>query len=196
MDGSPEVIIPAIIRKSHIARYERGVTLAGTIFPAEELGEDVLQGIERLLISSGYRGIFDLEINIANGRLWFGELNLRSGGPNYSYFYSGINLPAIAVKDLLGMSVSESEKHVSHYGTSFVYEKVAYKDHMMGYLTRSELNAVLSQADHGLIRNDDDPVPYGLFRKQVSEDIFSARKKRLKKHLKRFASRLKQMLRH
>ena len=195
-DGSPEVIIPAIIRKSQIARYERGVTAAGTICPAEELGSDVLEGIKRLLIISGYRGIFDLEINIANGKLWFGELNLRSGGPNYSYFYSGVNLPAIAVKDLLGMPVSESEKKVSHYGTSFVYEKVAYKDHMMGYLTRAELNALLREADHGLIRNDDDPVPYKMFRKHLSKEVFSKRKKRFKKHLKRFTSRIKRIIRH
>lgn len=195
-NGSPEVLIPAIIRKSHIARYERGVTLAGTIHPAEELGVDVLNGISRLLISSGYRGIFDLEINIANGKLWFGELNLRSGGPNYAYFYSGINLPAIAVKDMLGLPVSESEKKVSHYGTSFVYEKVAWKDHMMGYLSRAELNEVLGRADHGLIRNADDPIPYDLFRKKTSEELLAMKKKRFKKQLKRFVSRIKRVIRH
>ena len=195
-DGSPEVLIPAIIRKSHIAEYERGVTMAGTICPAEELGESTLQSLQQLLISSGYRGIFDLELNFANGKLWFGELNLRSGGPNYSYFLSGINLPAIAVKDLLDMPVSEGDKKVSRYGISFVYEKVLWKEYLTGHISLSELRRIMRQADYGLLNSSDDPVPYEMFRKSVSADIMAKRKKRLKKLLKRFASRIKRLARH
>ena len=190
-DGSEEVIIPAIIRKSHIAEYERGVTMAGTICPAEELGEDTLRALRQLLVSSGYRGIFDLELNLAGGRLWFGELNLRSGGPNYSYFLSGVNLPAVAVKDLLGMPVSEEEKKVSRCGVTFVYEKALYKEYLTGHISRSELRSILRDADHGLLNSSDDPVPYEMFRKSVRADIVKKEKKRLRKFLKRFVSHIR-----
>lgn len=187
-DGSPEVIVPAIIRKSCVASYERGVTVAGTIHPAEELGAETLEGIKQLLILSGYRGIFDLEINMTGGRLWFGELNLRSGGPNYAYYLSGINLPELTVRDLLGLPVSENEKRVKDYGLSFVYEKVLWKEYMTGKITRSELNEMVSKADSGFIESSDDPVPYDLFMKMTAKELREKRIRRIKKRLKRLLS--------
>lgn len=184
-DGSLEVIVPAIIRKSCVASYERGVTVAGTMHPAEELGEDVLKGIERLIVSSGYRGIFDLELNMAGGRLWFGELNLRSGGPNYAYYLCGINLPELVVKDLAGLPIYEDEKKAARYGISFVYEKVLWKEYMTGKITRSELNEMLAGADYKFIENSDDPLPYKIFKRKTAEEIREKRKKRIKKRLKR-----------
>lgn len=187
-DGSLEVIVPAIIRKSCVASYERGVTVAGTIHPAEELGEGVLKGIERLIKSSGYRGIFDLELNIADGRMWFGELNLRSGGPNYAYYLSGINLPELVVKDLAGLPISEEEKKAAKYGISFVYEKVLWKEYMTGRITKAELDGMINKADFGFINNSDDPVPYEIFMKKTAEEMRERRMKRIKKRLKRLLS--------
>lgn len=187
-DGSLEVIVPAIIRKSRVAAYERGVTVAGTIHPAEELGDDVLKGIEGLIKSGGYRGMFDLELNVADGRMWFGELNLRSGGPNYAYFLSGINLPELVVKDLAGLPISEDEKKAARYGISFVYEKVLWKEYMTGKITKAELNDMIAKADCGFIENSDDPVPYEIFKKHTGEEIRARRNKRIKKRLKRLIS--------
>lgn len=187
-DGSPEVIIPAIIRKSYVASYERGVTAAGVIHPAEELGTETLEGIKTLLINSGYRGIFDLEINIAYGKMWFGELNLRSGGPNYAYYLSGINLPELVVKDLLGLPISEDEKRVAQYGISFIYEKVLWKEYMTGRINRSELNEMIRKADFGFIENSDDPVPYRLFRKKTAEELRSRAIRKIKRRLRRLVS--------
>ena len=187
-DGTPEVIVPAIIRKSCVASYERGVTVAGTIHAADELGEDILKGIEKLILSSGYRGIFDLELNIAGGKLWFGELNLRSGGPNYAYYLSGINLPELVVKDLAGLPVSEEEKHAARYGISFVYEKVLWKEYMTGRITRAELDEMTEKADCGFIENSDDPVPYEIFMKKTEEEMRERKKKRIKKRLMRLLS--------
>ena len=43
-----EIIIPAIIQKTHVAQYEKGVTLAGKVVPFERLG-DVREKIINLL---------------------------------------------------------------------------------------------------------------------------------------------------
>lgn len=87
-----KTIIPAVIRKTAVSQQETGVTLAGVVEPAEYIGDN-LEKAKAMLTGMKYVGMFDMEFNIANGKLYFNELNLRSGGPNYAYFASGINLP-------------------------------------------------------------------------------------------------------
>jgi D-alanine-D-alanine ligase-like ATP-grasp enzyme len=101
-----EIIIPAIIKKWNVAQYEKGVTLAGKIVPAEELG-DLKDKIVQMLKAFHYVGMLDMELNVVGDKIYFNEVNLRSGGPNFAYFMSGVNLPALYVKEALG------EKHTS-----------------------------------------------------------------------------------
>lgn len=158
-----EVIIPAIIRKTRVAQQTKGVTLTGKIIPFEELG-DLQEKVVELLKKFRYVGMFDMELTVVGDRIYFNEVNLRSGGPNYAYFKSGVNLPALFVKEILGERHLPEEEKVGEYGKTFIYEKVAWDDYIHGYMTKKELKQAIEQADITLLYNKEDPMPQRLFR--------------------------------
>ena len=161
-----QVIIPAIIKKLNVAKYEKGVTLAGRLFPLEDLGE-LKDKIIAMLKQFRYMGMFDMELNIVGDKIYFNEVNLRSGGPNFAYFMSGVNLPALYVKEATGGKHTPEEEKVAEYGKSFIYEKVAWEDHIHGYMSKKKLQERLDGADIRLLCNDDDPAPGKLFMKEM-----------------------------
>lgn len=175
LDG--EVIIPALIEKTGIARHEKGVTLSGTVVSWDRVGEDVKKAVFSFVESLGYTGMFDLELNLCGDKLYFGEINLRSGGPNFAYFLSGVNLPALVVKHLYGESCGELPKSVREYGRSFVYEKVAWEDYIYSHISRRKLRERIFSADFTLLCCDADKKPGRIFRRRIR---LSAIKHRLK----------------
>ena len=181
-----EIIIPAIIRKWNVAKYERGVTLAGKIVPFEELG-DLQEKIVAMLKKFHYVGMFDMELNIVGDKIYFNEVNLRSGGPNFAYFMSGVNLPALFVKEALGERHTAEEECVSAYGKSFIYEKVAWEDYMHGYMSKRELDDRMAAADITLLNNTDDPEPCRLFMRQMKLSLCKARLVRSKRKFVKWA---------
>lgn len=193
-----EIIIPAIIRKWNVAKYERGVTLAGKIVPFEELG-DLQEKIVNMLKEFHYVGMFDMELNIVGDQIYFNEVNLRSGGPNFSYFRSGVNLPALFVKEATGTRHTPEEEKISEYGKSFVYEKVAWEDYMHGHMTKRDLEDRLAAADITLLHYDQDPAPSRLFMKQMRLSTYKSKLKKTKRKLagkfKRFKKKLKKGIR-
>ena len=178
-----EIIIPAIIKKTNVAQHEKGVTLAGKVVPFEEIGE-IKENIIKMLKSFHYVGMFDMELNIVGDRIYFNEVNLRSGGPNYSYYMSGINLPELIVKELLGEKHFSDEEKVKEFGKSFIYEKVAWDDFIYGFITKKELNGLITNADIKLLYNDDDPEPAKLFVKEVKKKAVKRRIKIIIKNVK------------
>lgn len=177
-----EIIIPAIIRKWNVAKYERGVTLAGKIVPFEDLGE-LQEKIVAMLKKFRYVGMFDMELNIVGDKIYFNEVNLRSGGPNFAYFMSGVNLPALFVKEATGTRHTPEEEKVSRYGQSFIYEKVAWEDYMHGYMSKRELQDRLAAANITLLNNADDPAPCKLFMRQMKLSLCKAKLKEAKRGL-------------
>lgn len=175
-----KVIIPAVIRKTAVSRHETGVTLSGVVEPVEYAG-DTLEKVKAMLMDTKYVGMFDLELNIANGKIYFNELNLRSGGPNYAYFASGINLPDLFVKTVTGQDYTPEEECVKETGKSFVYEKVAWEDYIFGYINKRQLNAHINGNEIKLLNNADDPQPGKIYAATVQK---TAHKRRLKRKLK------------
>ncbi|MDY2679846.1 MAG: hypothetical protein SOV50_04245, partial [Lentihominibacter sp.] len=163
-----EIILPAIIWKRIVAQYDKGVPLAGKTYPAEELGE-ILDKVINLLKSFHYYGMFDLGLNIVNGRIYFNEINMRSGGTNFVYFRSGVNLPDIFIRGITGQSRNLSEEKITEYGKTYIYEKVAWDDYFHGYLSRDELDECMRSADIKIMCNDDDPAPGESFTKEMEE---------------------------
>ena len=153
-----EVIIPGSIRKTRVAEYNRGVTLAGEVVPVEEI-RDIAEKIMKLMRRFHYIGMFDMELNVVGDQIYFNEVNLRCGGPNYAYFASGANLPALAVEALCGIPIDPEEGRMSGSGKSFVYEKVAWEDYIHGYMTKKELRQTIQKADITLLHSHDDPKP-------------------------------------
>ena len=164
-----EIIIPAIIRKTDVAQHERGVTMGGYLAPFDELGP-VCENIKAMLRELHYVGMFDMELNLVGDTYYFNEVNFRSGGPNFSYFCSGVNLPVLFVKEALGQGHAPEEEKVATFGKSFIYEKVAWEDHLNGFLSMRQLNEKIKNADFGLISYADDPEPEKVFLHLMHQD--------------------------
>ena len=185
-----EIIIPAIIRKWNVAKFERGVTLAGKVVPFEELG-DLQEKIISMLKKFRYVGMFDMELNIVGDKIYFNEVNLRSGGPNFAYFMSGVNLPALYVKEATGHKHSPEEEKITKFGQSFIYEKVAWEDYIHGHMTKRDLKNRLAAADITLLHNELDPAPSKAFRKQIFLSYHWKKVKNFKKQLRKSLGKLK-----
>ena len=188
-----EVIIPAIIKKWNVAQHELGVTLAGKVVPVEELG-DLQEKIVEMLRKFHYVGMFDMELNIVGDKIYFNEVNLRSGGPNFAYFRSGVNLPALFVKEVLGVRHTPEEEKVETFGKSFVYEKVAWEDYMHGHMTKQGLEDRLAAADITLLHYDEDPKPSKVFMRQMWVSMANAKYKKAKKKVKKTLAKIKKRL--
>ena len=188
------VIIPGILRKTGTAYHERGVATDGRMCDPRELGKD-LDSIIAMLQRCNYVGMFDMDLHIAKAGVFFGELNLRSGGHNYAYFLNGVNLPAIAVQGLMGEEVAEEACEIPSFGRTFVNEKVIWKEYLEGYASRNRLNRALAGADDHLIISSDDPAPGQLFEKNMRRDLRKRRKKRVRNGLKRCTRPLRTFLR-
>ena len=179
-----KVIIPAIIRKTMVAQYEKGVTLAGVVRPFEELDEELRDKLVRLMQSFSYFGMFDLELNVVKGKIYFNEVNLRSGGPNFAYFMSGVNLPVLVVRELTGEGHTPKDEKVREYGRSFIYEKVAWDDYANNMISKRKLKSLLSSADIRLLEYEEDPKPTELFYENTMERAERIRRRKRKEALK------------
>lgn len=179
----PKVIIPAIIKKTNVAQYEKGVTLAGKVVPFEEMG-DITDKVIAMLKEFHYFGMFDMEFNVVGDKLYFNEVNLRSGGPNFSYYMSGVNLPKLFVDEAMGKGHTAEDEKVEEYGKSFIYEKVAWDDHIHGFMSKKELDAAIEAADIKLLYNDDDPAPAEYFLEHVKIQKRNYQKKAVKRAIK------------
>lgn len=179
-----EVIIPAVIRKTQVAQYEKGVTLAGQVVDNSYIS-DIWDAVIKMMKSFHYFGMFDMEFNVVGDKLYFNEVNLRSGGPNYSYFKSGVNLPALFVKEAKGQGHSPEDGQVKELNKHFIYEKVAWDDYLHEMITKKELNDLIDKADIHLLFDDDDPAPGEYFKAKTRRRKLSRKKKKVKKLIKR-----------
>lgn len=178
-----EVIIPAIIKKTNMAEAEKGITLAGQIVSFDEIKE-VQNEIIEMMKSFHYTGLFDMELYVVRGKIYFSRVNFRIGEPNYSYFISGVNLPALYVKEVSGEGHTAEEEKVKEFGKSFIYEKAAWKDYIEGFISKDELNDYIALSDFALICNEDDPVPGNIFMKNVKKQAFRRKLGRIKRKIK------------
>lgn len=185
-----EIIIPGIIKKTCVAKHEKGVTLSGMIYPFEELG-DLCPKIVEMLRKFHYVGMFDMEFNVVGDKVYFNEVNFRSGGPNYSYFMSGANIPNIVVSELTTHTHDKEDEKIKKFGQNFIYEKVAWEDCVHGFMTREELELRLKQADFGLLNDERDPGPYDAFMNGLlAEEKANKKKEQQKKKAARREKRV------
>lgn len=162
-----KVIIPGILEKINIAQHERGVTMAGKMHAVSDIAvfKREIQKIVDLLGSFNYYGMFDMEMNLVGRTLYFGEVNFRSGGPNFAYTLSGVNLPSMLAKALKGEDFEITD--INEFGKTYVYEKVAWEDYIHGYLTKEEMQEIIDGADFKLLENPHDPKPGAIFNRKI-----------------------------
>ncbi len=163
-----EIILPGIVWKRVVAQRDKGVPLEGKTFPKEELGV-FQEKIIKFLQEFHYIGMFDLGFNIVGKDIYFNELNVRSGGTNFVYFGSGVNLPDLYVRMATGQAYDKEETEIKEFGKSYIYEKVAWNDYLHDYITKEELEKWTAEAEIKFIVRDDDPVPGEIFMAEMEK---------------------------
>ena len=159
------VLIPALLKRIHVGRHERGVTIVGELVEiSTEL--DFQEKIELFLKSLNYTGLFCMDLIKTLDAVYLSEINFRSAGSLYGYVRAGANLPDILVSVLIGKTrdLSVSVK----MGTRFFYDKVGWEDLMHGYCTLKDFRRYMRESDFSLMKDDMDPTPGRLlYRKMI-----------------------------
>lgn len=175
------IVLPGLIRKTRVGKHGTGVTLTGELVPNDILGSDTAEKAIELLKSFHYTGMFGMEFAFANGKFYFNEVNLRSAGETFAYYHNGVNLAELYVKGLLGESFPTEDEQMNAYGKTLIYDKIAWEDHIHGYITKEELDECIKTSDFAILMNDDDPAPGELFLKQAREQLQKNRRRHIKR---------------
>ena len=92
------VVIPGTINKVRSWPPNRGSTSYAHFVPGVEC-EDINKLIH-FVQSTGYSGIFDIEMMIADGKAWFIEINYRNGQYGYTLTKAGYNLASAWIQGI------------------------------------------------------------------------------------------------
>lgn len=177
-----EVVIPGILQiidMSHGGHY--GVACKGKVMPTTGF-EELIKMFKELLIRIGYFGLFDIDFYQSDGKMYFGELNLRFGGSGYAVTKMGVNLPGMMIRSLCGESINDMQKEVLGTAT-YVNERMLLDDWVSGYISTKKYSQMLSSADIRFVYDKDDPMPCGVY-----DDYRRSVSIKLKRFIKRFLS--------
>ena len=174
-DGK-EVIIPGIIEILTLAHGSHfGVAIQGRVSPITGF-ENLIEQFRKYIKSIGFTGIFDIDFYQSDGKIYFGELNLRFGGSGYAYTKMGVNLPAMFVKNLSGESIHNMQKTIQG-NAIYLNERMLIDEWYMDYISKEEYNKLLSTSDIRFLENKEDPKPSSQYQKTL-------RLRRIKKKIK------------
>ena len=148
-------IIPDIISiKEHfLGVAATGMVCSITSYPGLE--EKLTAFMEKINLT----GLFDIDLFVSNGTIYFNELNLRLGASGYAVTKSIINLPGILIGTLLGTKPNiEYVRSFPQY--HFINEKTALSKVFAGQWTFDRYSDELAKADVTFIMDDTDDKPY------------------------------------
>lgn len=81
--------IPGIILKENIWPSNRGSTTYGKVVSTDKYKEEI-ELIKKMILATGFNGIFDIDFFIKDNKLYFNEINFRNGALSYAYGKSKI----------------------------------------------------------------------------------------------------------
>ena len=163
-----EVIIPGVIQildMAHGGHY--GVACRGRIMPIEGY-EEIVELFKTFVLEIGFLGVFDIDFYQSNGKLYFGELNLRFGGSGYAITKMGVNLPVMLVKTLYGRDIIGMQTYVRDTAT-YVNERMCLDDWYFRYITTREYYNILNSSDIKFIKDDEDVSPYSAYKREFNK---------------------------
>ena len=173
-DGK-DVVIPGILEILSMANGGHfGVAKQGRIMPIQ--GYEELVGKFKDFVSRiGFVGIFDIDFYKSDDELFFGEMNLRYGGSGYAVTASGVNLPEMLVKTLIGQSIEDLPKQVTKTSI-YCNERMCVDDWYGGYIGTKQYKKILQSANISFIGDKDDEVPREVFRREKCGIIMNVKK--------------------
>ncbi len=154
-DGD-RVLIPGIIE---MLSDHRGVTASGIIRPLDPQS-DLARKLSDMMSRYGFTGLFDVDMYESRGKLYFCELNLRMGASGYAVTRSGVNLPAVFIRTVLGeMEIPEADAVIPEEKT-FASEKVCFQEFEFGETDWAGYRKMTEGADFCFLDQKSDPGPY------------------------------------
>lgn len=161
-DGK-EVVIPGIIQILEMAHDGHfGVACQGKVMPVNSF-EDIIEQFKLFVRKIGFMGVFDVDFFQSDGKMYFGELNLRFGGSGYAITKMGVNLPGMLVKSLYQEDISDMNKVVTSSAV-YVNERMCIDDWLSGYISHAEYNNFVESASFS---NDKKITWYDLYSLRV-----------------------------
>lgn len=130
---SGQIVIPGIIHKIRSYPTGRGSTSYAKFSP--KLEEINLKIIEQFVVTTGYVGLFDIEMMKSDGKYWFIEINYRNGQYGFTSTMAGYNLPK---NWLLGMACEKVDMVKNVNEIFYINERDDYLHVKHGEISRKE----------------------------------------------------------
>lgn len=161
-DGK-NVVIPGIIEILVMAKGDdKGVACQGKIMPNKGF-EDLVEKFGKLILEIGFVGLFDIDFYLSEDEYYFGEINLRVGGSATAVLKMGVNLPAMFVRSLLGVSFDDMKKEVDSEAV-YVNERICLDNWYQGYMSRRDLDKLLTTSNISFVEDEADMKPEMAFK--------------------------------
>lgn len=153
-DGN-NVYIPAFIKKSLVSEGEhKGVTIRGVVEDSSRY-QEIRNLLTKFIVSTGFCGIFDIELFYSHGSYYLNEINFRNGAAAYALTCAGINLPAMWVYTTLnGSALIITETPLKEL--TFVSDKAAFEYMLAGFCSYFQYRKILKATDVLLIGRSKD----------------------------------------
>ena len=161
-DGK-DVIIPGMIQFLKGSNTFPGIALMGKVFSIHGY-EELITKFKSYIQDIGFVGLFDIDFFEADGKFYFGELNLRIGGSGYAITKMGVNLPAMFVKFICGEDI-RGMKCIFDGSAVYVNERISIIDWYKCKLSTKEYKDISHSADISFINSADDVAPQKIFHK-------------------------------
>lgn len=121
-----KVIIPGINSNNFIYPSARGNTSYAEMFPLEDFKYDISK-IITMIENMNYTGLFEIEMFLMNGKIYFNEMNFRNSANLYGYKGAKVNYIYLYICTLLNKDISNEKTKVDkHY--HFCIEPLHFKN--------------------------------------------------------------------
>ena len=176
VSNGKDVLIPGVLKFIENSKSHFGIAREGIVMPTAGF-ESILSQFTTFLRTICFCGLFDIDFYESEGKLYFGELNLRFGGSGYAVTKMGVNLPGIFVKYLTGESIENMSKSISS-SASYSNERMCIDDWRYGYISKKDCMRKISSAEIHFIDDVSDPLPQRMLQYQfVGTELGRLRKK-------------------
>ena len=135
-DGT--VVIPCTISKIRSYPLQQGSLSYGHV--SQVLSQNDLSKLKTFVRETGYVGIFDIDMMVIDGSLFFIEINYRNGQNGYVSTAAGYNIPGNWFKGMQGYSMQEEKR----------LEPLYYMDEHCDYKHVLEKNISLKEWIHSI----------------------------------------------
>lgn len=182
-DGK-NVVIPGIIEILLMSEGSvKGVACQGKIMPTVGF-EDTIRKFKEFVLGTHFIGLFDIDFFLADGILYFDELNLRIGGSGYAVSKMGVNLPAMLVRFFSGEPFDGLRKEITTKAT-FANEKMCFDNWNEGYISFKKFRRIVHSSDINFLDDKNDPTPKEHFEKKISSMRWKVALKKYPRKIKR-----------